>query len=58
MNAIYYAFILGLWIGGNLTIEQVQSKVPKYISQIQCDIITSTPIAPLEPLKTAKIEQA
>lgn len=51
MSAAAYAFLLGLWITGDVTAEQLKAKVPKYITQDQYDIIISTPQKPIEPLK-------
>lgn len=34
-----YQFILNMWIMNKVTAEQVQSFVPKYITQAQCDTI-------------------
>ena len=38
-----YAFILNMWIMGKITAEKVQSYVPRYITQAECDMILATP---------------
>ena len=55
---MFYNLILNMWIMATITAEQVQSKAPKYISQLQVEMILATPQAPIEPLKVSKIEQA
>lgn len=46
----YYNFILNMWVMGSITEAQVLSKVPKYISQAEADMILATPQSPIEPL--------
>jgi hypothetical protein len=41
-----YGFILNMWIMKKVTAEKVQSYVPKYISQEECDMILATPQNP------------
>lgn len=47
---VYYNFILNMWVMGSITEEQVLSKVPKYISRAEADMILATPQSPIEPL--------
>jgi len=44
-SAVYYRFYLNMWIMGKITEEQLQTKVPKYLTQIECDMIIATPQA-------------
>ena len=43
-----YGFILNMWIMKKVTEVKVQSYVPKYITQEQCDMILATPQNPSE----------
>ena len=43
MASPLYGFILSMWIQGRFTAEKVQSYVPKYITQEECDVILATP---------------
>ena len=47
---MFYNLILNMWVMGTITEAQVLSKVPKYISQTQADMILATPQSPIEPL--------
>ncbi len=38
-----YGFILNMWVMKKVTAEKVQSYVPKYITQEECDMILATP---------------
>lgn len=38
-----YSFILSMWIQRKVDEVKVQSYVPKYITQEQCDTILATP---------------
>lgn len=38
-----YAFILNMWIVRRITAVTVQSFVPKYITQTECEMILVTP---------------
>lgn len=38
-----YGFILNMWIMKRINEEKVQSYVPKYIAQEECDMILATP---------------
>lgn len=38
-----YGFILNMWIMSRISAEKVQSYVPKYITQEECDMILATP---------------
>jgi len=48
-----YGFILNMWIMERISAEKVQSYVPKYITQAQCNMILATPQNPsqLESVK-------
>ena len=52
----YYNFILNMWVMGTITEAQVLSKVPKYISQAEADMILATPQNPIEPLSVIVAE--
>lgn len=41
-----YQFILNMWIMARISAAKVQSYVPKYITQIECDMILATPQTP------------
>ncbi len=43
MSTVYYNFYLNMWIMRRITEEQLQSKVPKYLTQDECDMILATP---------------
>lgn len=43
MASPFYNFILSMWIQGRFTAEKVQSYVPAYITQEECDAILATP---------------
>ena len=43
MSATYYAFFLNMWLLRKITAEQLQTKVPKYLTQDECDMIIATP---------------
>jgi hypothetical protein len=45
MSVTYYNFFLNMWIMHRITAEQLQSKVPKYLTQEECDMILATPQA-------------
>lgn len=45
-----YNFILNQWIMKKITSEKVQSYVPRWITQEQCDTILSTPQMTAEEL--------
>ena len=55
-SPVWYAFILNLWVNALITEAQVLSKVPKYISQEQADMILATPQNPIEPLSVIVAE--
>ena len=38
-----YQFILNMWIMRRVSAEKVQSYVPLYITQAECDMILATP---------------
>jgi hypothetical protein len=44
-STTYYNFFLNMWIMHNITAEQLQTKVPKYLTQAECDMILATPQA-------------
>jgi len=47
MTSPMYPFILNMWIMGSITEVKVQSYVPRFITQIECDAILVTPqVAP------------
>ena len=52
----FYNLILNMWIMGSITEAQVLSKVPKYISQLEADMMLATPQSPIEPLKSADLK--
>jgi hypothetical protein len=39
-----YGFILNQYIMGNISAAKVQSYVPRYITQAECDMILLTPL--------------
>ena len=39
----YYAFFLNMWIMKKITAEKLQTKVPTYLTQDECDMILATP---------------
>jgi hypothetical protein len=41
-----YGFILNMWIMARIDAAKVQSYVPKYIAQAECDMILATPQTP------------
>ena len=41
-----YGFILNMWIMAKIDAVTVQSFVPKYITQPECDMILATPQTP------------
>lgn len=43
MSTVYYNFYLNMWIMRRITAEQLQTKVPKYLTQEECDMIIATP---------------
>ena len=38
-----YAFILNMWIMRKKTADEIQSCVPRWITQAECDMILATP---------------
>ena len=38
-----YSFILNMWVMHKITADKVQSYVPRYITQAECDMILATP---------------
>lgn len=38
-----YQFILNMWIMSKISAAKVQSYVPRYITQQECDMILATP---------------
>lgn len=38
-----YSFILNMWILGKINADKVQSYVPRYITQEECNMILVTP---------------
>jgi len=45
-STIYYSFFLNMWIMRRITAEILQTKVPKYLTQNECDMIIATPQIP------------
>jgi len=43
MSTVYYNFYLNMWIMRRITSEVLQTKVPKYLTQEECDMILATP---------------
>jgi len=43
---MYYSFILNMWVMAKITATKVQSYVPFYITQAECDMILATPQVP------------
>lgn len=41
-----YQFILNMWIMAKIDASRVQSYVPRYITQFECDMILATPQTP------------
>jgi hypothetical protein len=46
MAVVYYNFFLNMWIMRRVTAEILQTKVPKYLTQEECDMIIATPQVP------------
>jgi hypothetical protein len=46
MSIVFYNFYLNMWIMRRITAEQLQTKVPKYLTQAECDMIIATPQIP------------
>jgi hypothetical protein len=40
---MYYSFFLNMWIMRKITASQLQTKVQKYLTQEECDMILATP---------------
>lgn len=49
-----YGFILNMWIMKRITAQKVQTYVPYYITQQECDMILATPQS---PTGTLSVEQ-
>lgn len=47
---MFYNFILSMWVRGSLSAEGVQNYVPKFITQVECDLILATPQMTAEQL--------
>ena len=47
MSTVYYNYFLNMWVMRRITAEQLQTKVPKYLTQEECDMILATPQVPL-----------
>jgi hypothetical protein len=45
MSVVYYNFYLNMWIMHKIAAEQLQTKVPRYLTQEECDMILATPQA-------------
>lgn len=43
---MYYQFLLNMWIMAKISAVKVQSYVPKFITQEECDMILMTPQTP------------
>lgn len=43
MSVVYYNFYLNMWIMRRITEESLMAKVPKYLTQEECDMIIATP---------------
>lgn len=43
MSVGYYGFFLNMWIMRKITEEQLQLRVPKYLTQAEVDMIVATP---------------
>lgn len=43
MSSTYYNFFLNMWIMRKITSDQLQTKVPKYITQVEYEMIIATP---------------
>jgi hypothetical protein len=50
-----YGFILNMWIMRKLTAQKVQSYVPFYITQEECDMILATPQNPLPTVTETEV---
>jgi hypothetical protein len=46
MSTVYYNFYLNMWIMRKITEAQLQAKVPRYLTQAECDMIIATPQIP------------
>ncbi len=46
MSIIYYNFYLNMWIMRKITEAQLQAKVPRHLTQEECDMIIATPQIP------------
>lgn len=46
MSVVFYNFYLNMWIMRRITAEELQAKVPKYLTQVECDMILATPQIP------------
>jgi hypothetical protein len=46
MSIVYYNFYLNMWIMRRITAEQLQTKVPKYLTQTEYEMIIATPQIP------------
>jgi len=40
---MFYNFLLSMWVAKSITAEKLQTYVPKYITQEQCNLILATP---------------
>lgn len=58
MASPFYSFILSMWIQGRFTAEKVQSYVPKYITQAECDTILATPQGGLDAVEPSEQPEA
>jgi len=43
MATVYYNFYLNMWIMRRITAEVLQTKVPKYLTQEEYDMVIATP---------------
>ena len=43
MNSPIYGFILNMWMMKKMSAEKVQSYAPQYLSQVEVDMILTTP---------------
>lgn len=46
MSVVYYNFYRNMWIMRRVTEAQLQAKVPRFLTQEECDMIISTPQIP------------
>jgi hypothetical protein len=46
MAPVYYRFYSNMWIMRRVTEAELQTKVPKYLTQEECDMIIATPQVP------------